>query len=324
MPKTCKQECKRTSIGGQALIEGVMMRGPKKTTMAVRHVVTGEILTESWPTEAGKRPAFTKWPLIRGVFGFVDSMIAGYKSMMRSADLSGYTELEEQEEAAKRAAKGEGDGKPAKLEGPVMTILMIVSMVLGVGLAILLFMYLPSAIYNYLLKPLAPELLDNRFWQSLFEGILKIAIFVGYVAATSLMKDIRRVYMYHGAEHKTIFCYEHGLPLTVENVRAQRRFHPRCGTSFMILMLIVGIFIGMLIPTGLPAGLRAVVKLVLLPLSVGIGYEAIKFCGRHDNWLTRAISAPGTWLQHVTTKEPTDEMIECAITAFADVVPEEE
>lgn len=338
MPTSCsKNTCKKTSIGGQALIEGVMMRGPQKTTMAVRHIGTGEIITESWPTETSKRPAWTKWPVIRGVFGFADSMIAGYKSMMKSADMSGFTELEEEEEAAKKAAKeakkaaktGEQPAseqpekkQPEKLEGPWMTVLMIVSVVLGVALAVCLFMYLPSAIYNYLIKPLAPQVLDNRVLQSLVEGILKIVIFVGYVAATSLMKDIRRVYMYHGAEHKTIFCYENDLPLTVENVRAQRRFHPRCGTSFMILMLIVGIFVGLLIPTGIPSVLRAAIKILLLPLSVGIGYEAIKFCGRHDNWLTRVIAAPGTWLQHVTTKEPTDDMIECAITAFADVIPE--
>ncbi|MBQ2940191.1 MAG: DUF1385 domain-containing protein [Clostridia bacterium] len=333
-----KQCCKKTSIGGQALIEGVMMRGPKLTCLAVRHIGTGEIITESWETAGDKRPAWTKWPLIRGVFGFADSMIVGYKTMMKSADLSGFTELEEEEEAAKKAAKAAKKAKkagepipeaeekkqPQKLEGPLMTALMIVSVILGVGLAVLLFMYLPSLLYNHVIKPLAPQVFDNRFMQSLFEGVLRIAIFIGYIVLTSLMKDIRRVYMYHGAEHKTIFCYEKDLPLTVENVRLQRRFHPRCGTSFMILMLIVGVFIGMLIPTGLPSIVRALIKIALLPLSVGIGYEAIKFCGRHDNRLTRIIAAPGTWLQHITTREPDDDMIECAITAFQAVIPENE
>ena len=334
--------CKKTSIGGQALIEGVMMRGPKKTCMAVRHIGSGEILTESWDTTDSKRPRWTKWPLIRGVFAFADSMIVGYKTMMKSADLSGFTELEEEEEAAKKAEKAAKKAKrkgetveqplptaeekkqPQKLEGPLMTALMIVSVILGVGLAMLLFMYLPSLLYVHVIRPLAPETFDNRFLQSLFEGLLRIAIFIGYIVLTALMKDIRRVYMYHGAEHKTIFCYEKNLPLTVENVRLQRRFHPRCGTSFMILMLIIGVFIGMLIPIGLPPILRSLIKIALLPLSVGLGYEAIKFCGRHDNWLTRVIAAPGTWLQHITTREPDDDMIECAITAFEAVIPENE
>ncbi|MBO5903790.1 MAG: DUF1385 domain-containing protein, partial [Clostridia bacterium] len=157
-----------------------------------------------------------------------------------------------------------------------------------------------------------------------FEGVLRIVIFIAYMALVSLMKDIRRTYMYHGAEHKTIFCYEKGLPLTVENVRAQRRFHPRCGTSFMILMLIVGVFLGMLIPATIHPILRTVIKLAMLPLTMGIGYELIRLAGRVDNVLTRIISAPGVWLQHLTTIEPDDSMIECAILAFKEVIPQDE
>ena len=157
--------------------------------------------------------------------------------------------------------------------------------------------------------------------QSVFEGLFRIVIFVGYVYAISFMKDIRRTFMYHGAEHKTIFCYENGLPLTVENVRPQKRFHPRCGTSFLILVLLVGIVIAIFIPTNIPIIARVLIKLACIPLVVGIGYELIKLAGRKDNWFTRIISAPGMWLQHLTTREPDDSMIECAIAAMEKVIP---
>ena len=159
------------------------------------------------------------------------------------------------------------------------------------------------------------------FWQSAFEGVLRVILFLVYMALCTINKDIKRVFQYHGAEHKTIFCYEHGLELTVENVRKQIRFHPRCGTSFLILMLIVGIVIGLFIPINHPV-IRPVVKFCLLPLTVGIGYELIKICGRHDNIVTRLIAAPGVWMQHITTKEPADDMIEVAIQAMKDVIPE--
>ncbi|MBQ7392701.1 MAG: DUF1385 domain-containing protein, partial [Clostridia bacterium] len=200
------------------------------------------------------------------------------------------------------------------------------------GLAIGLFMLLPTFLYG-LVAPLieGENLVVNSIWKSAIEGILKVVLLVGDMAAISLMKDIRRTYMYHGAEHKTIFCYEAGLPLTVENVRAQRRFHPRCGTSFLILMILVSIFISFFIDpisaaiSGgvLPLGLRALVKLALLPIIVGVGYELIKFAGRHDNALTRIISLPGVWLQHLTVFEPDDGMIECAITAVERVIPDD-
>ena len=366
---------KKTSIGGQALMEGIMMRGPKRTAMAVRNT-KGEVVVEEFETKGKKRPAFTRWPLIRGIFGYIDSMTVGYKCLMRSAELSGLEDIveespkkkkkREEAEAAKRAEeqtetvcstvaqteatetgshekdntaetdKAEEKEKEEKLPAWVMTVMMVVSVVLAMVLALGLFMYVPTKLYEWIaphvgfLQGENPAL--NSLWKSVFEGVLKIVLLVGYMALISLMKDIRRTFMYHGAEHKTIFCYEAGLPLTVENVRAQRRFHPRCGTSFLILMLLVSIFIAFFIDplsiliggAVLPPILRTVVKLLLLPLTVGVGYELIKFAGRHENWFTRIISAPGVWLQHITVFEPTDDMIECAITAVKMVIPEDE
>ena len=299
---------KKTSIGGQALIEGVMMRGPEKTFMAVRHT-SGKMVVEEMQNPAANRPKWTKWPLIRGVFGFVDSMLYGYKSLMRSAELSG---LEDEE----KPKTEEEEKKHHRL----MNVLMIVASVVGVVLSLILFLWLPIQLFSWLTM-LAPSL-EQPYFRGLFEGVLRIVIFVVYLLLVSRMKDIRRTFQYHGAEHKSIFCYEKGLPLTVENVRAQSRFHPRCGTSFMILMLLVGIVISILIPITIP-WLRTAIKLLLLPLSVGVGYELIKLAGRKDNWLTRVISAPGVWLQHLTTKEPTDDMIECAVAALEAVIPED-
>ncbi len=297
---------KKTSIGGQALIEGVMMRGPEKTAMAVRHV-SGEMVVEEMENPVSDRPAFTKWPFIRGIFGFIDSMRYGYKCLMRSAELSG---LEDEE--------GPKTEEEEKKQHRLMNALMVVAAALGVALSLVLFIWLPIQLFSWLTK--AVPALDHAYLRGLFEGVLRIVIFVVYLLLVTQMKDIRRTFQYHGAEHKSIFCYEKGLPLTVENVRAQSRFHPRCGTSFMILMLLVGVIISILIPISIP-WLRTVVKLALLPVSVGVGYELIKLAGRHDNAVTRIISAPGVWLQHLTTKEPEDGMIECAITALEAVIP---
>ena len=214
-----------------------------------------------------------------------------------------------------------------------MAAIMVIATVLGILLAVGLFVWLPTFLYSLIAGAL-PEswaLGENRYLRSVFEGILKVAILVLYMALVSLMKDIRRTFMYHGAEHKTIFCYEHGKPLTVENVMQQRRFHPRCGTSFLILMLIVSIVIGLFIPAqfgtlGKLANtlVRAAIKLLLIPLTMGVGYELLKLAGRHDNILTRIISAPGMWLQRITVREPSADMVECAIKAFIAVLPDEE
>ena len=328
-----QQDCvlKKTSIGGQALIEGVMMRGPERTAMAVRHT-SGEIRMEEWENPTNKRWAITKWPLIRGVFGFIDSMTMGMKCLMKSAEMSGIEEeLEdamEEESADKEVSEEEKTAaaqKNKKKAEALMNVVMVIGMVLGVALSLVLFMWLPTVLFKALAS-LIPNFTEGtsayQVTRGIFEGVLRLLIFLGYMIAVSRMKDIRRTFMYHGAEHKTIFCYEKGLPLTVENVRKQKRFHPRCGTSFMILMLIVGIFISILIPIDNTI-IRTIVKLLLLPLTVGIGYELIKLAGRKDNWFTRFISKPGVWVQHITTVEPDDSMIECAIKALEAVIPED-
>lgn len=300
---------KKTSIGGQALIEGIMMRGPKQSAMAVRNPA-GEIVLEKWDNEPADKKAtvidkFKKIPVVRGVFNFASAMIMGYKSLMKSAEIAGFEDEDDKKES----------------EG-LMAIVGIVSGVLGVVLSVGLFIYLPTLIYD-LISKINPEFFDNRFLKSLFEGIFKILILVGYMAVVSQMKDIKRTFRYHGAEHKTIFCYEAGLDLTVENVRKQGRFHPRCGTSFLIVMVLVGIFIGMIIPAGLPTIVRTLIKLLLLPVTMGIGYEFIKFAGKHENALTRILSAPGLWMQRITVLEPDDSMIECAIAAVNEVIPDD-
>ncbi len=332
-----------------------MMRGPKMTAMAVRNT-KGEIVVEEFETTAAKRPAFCRWPIIRGVIGYVDAMVLGYKCLMRSAELSGLEDMVEETPKKKKNKKNAEETvtpvaeesvaptteetaatteeKPAaeedKMPAWIVGLVSVVSVVLGFVLAIGLFILLPTFLYGLVAPYIEGEnMVVNSLVKSAFEGVLKVLLLVGYMAAISLMKDIRRTYMYHGAEHKTIFCYEAGLPLTVENVREQRRFHPRCGTSFLILMLLVSIFISFFIDpisvaiSGqvLPLGLRVLVKFALLPIIVGVGYELIKFAGRHDNFLTRLISLPGVWLQHLTVFEPDDDMIECAITAVERVIP---
>ena len=293
----------KTSIGGQALIEGVMMRGPRTTAMAVWNPQE-ELVLEKWPTPGQDKNKILKLPFIRGIFNMIDSLRFGYKCLMRSAEIAGFEEEE----------------KESKNHGVIMGFLISVSTVLAVLISIGLFIYLPAKLYEWV-SPFVPFLQTN-LGRSAFEGILRIIIFVGYMLLMLLMKDIRRTFMYHGAEHKTIFCYEAGLELTVENVRKQRRFHPRCGTSFMILVLLVGIIVSMFIPATIPALYRTFIKLLTIPVIVGIGYELIKLAGRADNIFTKIISAPGLWLQRITTREPDDKMIESAIAAMVEVIPE--
>ncbi len=410
---------KITSIGGSALIEGIMMRGPKKNTVCVR---TGkdELYTEDVTvTFLAQKAKIFKLPFFRGFAGLIDSMRLSYKSLMRSAD--------------KAVESVEIDEEPSKFEkwldekfgDKLMKILMAFASVLGVALAIGLFFFLPSflfdvsgsfipafrddSVYSYtvtdntttvqfmdeaekeLTVPFAVTdtgkvwtVLDEkgenglykitvtdetnpagngtvsmrnmrnwkrvyiktaengaalsakqkmdvsqeglqRLWKSIFEGVLKIVLFLGYIILVSQTKDMKRVFMYHGAEHKTIFCYENDEELTVANVKKQIRFHPRCGTSFMVIMLLLGILIGLFVPAN-PFGiafLRPLFKILLIPVTCGIGYELIKLCGRHDNTFTRIIAAPGLWAQRITTKEPDDDMIEVAITAIKAVIPDD-
>lgn len=353
---------KKTSIGGQALIEGIMMRGPEKTAMAVRNT-SGKIITEEWKN-SGKSSPILRLPIIRGIFGMASSLTLGYKCMMRSADIAVQDILTEQPQAdvadtgaacdtpcpdtddtdvsAPETVTGitsaqvtevpethdmptdiESTGKKTgeKAKNPVwFNITMVASIVIAFVLMIGIFILLPTFLGSLIFGDV--EGFWGRLGRSAFEGVLKIVLLVTYMWAISYMKDIRRTFMYHGAEHKTIFCYEHGLELTVENVRKQGRFHPRCGTSFLILMLIVGIFIGFFINVESWL-LRFVIRLLLLPITIGIGYELIKFAGRHDNTLTKIISAPGIALQHITVLEPDDSMIECAIEAMTRVIPDD-
>ena len=290
-----------------------MMRGPMKTAMAVRSPegkITVEDVSCPLPSE---RPWIFKLPLLRGMYSFIDSMRIGSKTLMRSAELAG--EVEEEEELTPFEQKL-NDIFGEKLFG----LLMTAAMVLGMALAVLLFFVVPTACYTGL-SVLFPALKGNILLRSVFEGVFKIVMFVLYIFLCTRMKDMHRVFEYHGAEHKTIFCYEARQELTVENVRRFRRFHPRCGTSFLIVMLIIGIVVGFCIQTD-TVWLRTLIRLACLPLVMGFGYEIIRFCGKHYNLLTRILSAPGMWMQHITTFEPSDDQIECAIAAMKAVIPE--
>ncbi len=319
-----KTETKKiTSIGGSALIEGIMMRGPKRTTVAVRTGADSIYTEDIHMSFIGSKFKIFKVPFLRGIAGLIDSMRLSYKSLMLSADKALEAgEIEEEEPSKFEKWIDE------KLGDKFMKILMVFSTILGVGLAVLLFFFLPTWIFN-LIGIFVPAVKEGGetvvFWQSVAEGILKIVIFLSYILIVSQMSDMKRVFMYHGAEHKAIFCYENELELTVENVKKQRRFHPRCGTSFILLMLLVGIIIGLFIPHA-PFGitwLRPVIKILLLPLTTGIGYELIKFCGKHDNKFTRIIAAPGLWAQRITTREPDESMCEVAIEAINAVIPDD-
>lgn len=301
-------EKKKTSIGGQALIEGIMMRGPVLTSMATR-MPDGSIDVETWNTHKGSKTPWTrKTPFIRGIFNMVDSMVVGYHCLMKSAEKAGVEE--EPSKFDKWLEK--------KLGHNMMKMLGGFAAVLGVALAAVLFIFIPTGLSS-LLKPL----IGTGVGLSLIEGLIKVIILVGYMWLCSRMKDMRRVFEYHGAEHKSIACYEAGLPLTVENIRPQRRFHPRCGTSFLFLVVFISIIVGSFISWDNPA-IRMLLKLALIPVVVGISYELIKLAGRSDGILTRIISAPGMWLQRITTCEPDDSQIECAIAALEAVIPEDE
>lgn len=304
----------KTSIGGSALIEGIMMRGPKRTNVAIR-MSDNSIYTEDIEFKSiGSKHKFFRLPLVRGFVSLIDSMRLSMKCLMLSADkaIEGGAEEEEPTKFEKWLMEKFGD--------KFYNIIMVFATIIGVALAVLLFFALPTVVFNLLAKVI-PALSEGTVWRSAFEGILKIAIFLCYVVICSRTPDMKRTFMYHGAEHKTIFCYENLEELTVENVKKYSRFHPRCGTSFLVIMLIVGIVIGLFITATNPI-LRTAIKLLLLPVSCGIGYEIIKICGKYDNAFTRILAAPGLWAQRITTIEPDDDMIEIAITAIKKVIPE--
>ena len=292
-------------------MEGIMMVGPQRTVAAFCDE-QGNISTEeiTAPRLTKQYPLLGK-PFIRGIFALVDSFRMGYKALSLSADK--LTEGEEEEELS-GLDKWLNDHLGEKLTAALMGV----ASVLGIALAIALFFLLPTVLFN-LLEGVVP--VDIAGWRSIFEGVLRIGIFVAYVALISLVPDIKRTFQYHGAEHKTIFCYENDLPLTVENVRKQGRFHPRCGTSFLLLMLLLGIIVGFFIPFSNPF-LRTFTKLLCIPVIMNVGYEVQKACARHDNWLSRLVTAPGLWMQRLTVKEPDDKMIAAAIVAMEAVIPE--
>ena len=308
---------KYTSIGGQALIEGIMMKSPEKTAIAVRLPDKNIDISYLEGKSVRQKYKILNIPIIRGVVGFVESMLQGYKALMISADKSGFAD--EESEKPKTDEQKQKDSK-------LLNVVMIIGAVLGVVLALALFMYLPRLCVGGIEWLFKTEI-NSKVLRSVIEQTIKMAIFVGYVVLVSLMNDIKRVYMYHGAEHKTIFCYEKGLELTVENVRPQKRFHPRCGTSFMILMILISVILSTVLQLIFPniyaiPWLWTIAKVLMVPITCGVGFEVLKFCGRFDNIITRIISAPGMWLQRVTTKEPTDDMIEIAIAALKACEPE--
>lgn len=294
---------KKVSIGGQALIEGIMMKAPEKYSIAVRKP-DGGIDVQVFDNNKVK---FGKVPVLRGIMNFFDSLMTGYKCIMHSADIAMDGEFEE--DAFDRWVKkhfGEKSGE----------IIAMIAGILGSVLALVLFMVLPTTIAGLLDKVIPLGSL-----KTVVEGIAKLAIFVLYLWLVSKMEEIRRVFCYHGAEHKTIACYEAGEELTVENVRRHTRFHPRCGTSFMFIILIVSIVVFSFVPWKGTVS-RALMKVVFLPVVVGISYEILRFTGRHTNACTKLLAAPGLWFQRLTTNEPDDDMIEVAIASVNALLPE--
>ena len=298
----------RTSVGGQALMEGVMMRGPKRLCCAVRRPDGG---IETDIKELPPKKWYEKVPFVRGVFAMIGSMITGYRCLMYSADIA--MQNSEDSEPESKLDKWLDEHLGEKFQNA----LMVCAALMGGVAAILLFSVTPTSVVGFVSRfmPL------GRWGRVILEAVLKLAIFLAYLALCSRMKEIHRLFEYHGAEHKTIACYEAGEPLTVENIRKYSRFHPRCGTSFLILTLLVSIAVFSVIPwTG--TALRVVYKLLFLPMVMGISYELLKLCGRTDNLLTHIIRAPGLWVQRLTVFEPDDSMIECAIQAVTPVLPE--
>lgn len=304
------QVCFRTSIGGQALMEGILMRGPEKQAIVCR--TENGIVEKVEPLNLVKdRHPALGWPFIRGVVTFVDSMVKGMKALTYSASLLPEEEQEEPSKFDIWLEKKLGSEKAEK-------IVIGIAAVLGVALAVALFILLPTLIAGFI-----PGIEGHYTLRSLIEGAIKIVIFLVYLGLVARMKEIKRLFSYHGAEHKTIFCYEKGLPLTVENVRPQSRFHPRCGTSFLLVVIILGLFVGLLIQVDNTL-LRICLRILLLPVLVAVAYELNRWAGRHDtNIVSRIVTWPGKQLQRLTTHEPDDGMIECAIRAMELVIPEE-
>lgn len=307
MSKQTNSKTIKTSIGGQAVIEGVMMRGPKLTALSVR-MPDQSISTETWDTPNSNK-WYKKTPFIRGVFNFVESLTDGYKSLMKAAEKAGLDD--EEEEPSKFEQKLRqllGDKFMPFLQGCILLF--------SLAMALFFFAFLPTTLVGFF-----KDYINHPLALSALEGLTKIAILILYLALISNMSDIKRVFMYHGAEHKTIFCYEHGEELTVENVRKYTRFHPRCGTSFLVIVLLLSILVSSMVSWD-NLWMRVGLKVLCLPIIMSLSYECIKFVGRHDNLFTRILSAPGLWTQRLTTREPDDSMIEVAIASMKKVIPE--
>lgn len=294
---------KPKNVGGQAVIEGVMMKGPEDVAIAVRKP-DGEIIVSKEKLK-GRRKAISKIPVLRGIYAFVDSMVLGVKALMYSA------EFIEEDEAEKEKKKNK---KPSKIDEFFEKNIIWISVVISVLFSVGLFILLPTVIVDVFRNITGNNLILNGI-----EGIVRIAIFLGYILAISGMKDIRRVFEYHGAEHKSIFCYEHGEELTVENVRKFGRLHPRCGTSFLFIVMIVSILLFSMFSWP-NVWMRLVIRLALIPVVAGLSYEIIKWAGRSQSKLSCIVSAPGMWLQKITTREPDDKQIEVAIEALKNVL----
>ena len=319
------QEKFKTTIGGQALIEGIMMRGPDKDAIVVR--TKEDLHIETMPRKKNPPKSWKNFPFIRGIFNFFDAQVVGIKALLRSADLAPEEMQEEPSKFDRWLEKKLGNEAFQKA-------IVGIAMCMGLGLSVVLFFLLPMIIGG-----LFDRWITSNLGVNLIEGLIRMVIFLGYMLLISRMEEMRRVFSYHGAEHKTIRCYEAGLPLTVENVRQQTRLHPRCGTSFLLVVMVISILVFSVASSALLAAVPAletirgsfgyrllmiVFKLLLLPLVVGITYEINRWAGRNDNGFTRILTAPGMWLQNFTTNEPDDSMIEVGIAAVEAVLPEQE
>ena len=311
MSKT-EMSCRRNRVGGEAVLEGVMMKAGEQCATACR-LESGDItVTKQKFVSVRKKNKLLNLPIIRGVVNFVEMMKLSLASLNVSADAMGLNDEDEETKFEKWMKK--------HLGLRLTDALMVIAMVLGVGLALFLFMFLPSLAASGLQMLFGSAVTP---FYSLIEGAVKILIFVSYIWLVALMPDIRRTFQYHGAEHKSIACFESGDALTPENAKRHTRFHPRCGTSFMFVMILLGIIIGFFVPASLPPILRAAVKILLLPVVMGLGYEFIMFAGKHDSLFIRALSAPGLLMQRLTTREPDEQQLEVAITALKCAMIEE-
>ncbi|MCI9514804.1 MAG: DUF1385 domain-containing protein [Oscillospiraceae bacterium] len=309
-----KEKTFRTTIGGQALIEGILMRGPEKQAIVVRGP-EGLVVKEEPLRLIRDRYPLLGLPLIRGGVTFLDSMFKGVKALMFSADYFPEEDLGEPSKFERWLDRKLGNERMEK-------IVIALSVVMAVGFSLLLFMFIPTLLSGLV----ETYLTDSTVVRNVVDAVLRLAIFMTYMILVSRMKDIKRVFAYHGAEHKTIFCYEKGLPLTVENVRVQPKHHPRCGTSFLFVVIVVAVLFHSVIFALWPvsnAFARIGIQLLLLPLVVGVTYEFNRYVGGHDNPLTSFLARPGMWMQNFTTNEPDDSMIEVAIEAMKRVIPEE-